>query len=140
MAKCDITGAWVGEYSYDRDSAFPVLPPAVGFCLNARPGWLGRFHGAIQDDSAEGVIESASMVGRVCGTRVSFRKQYPENYVFHEGRTITLSWHIQLTYGFAPDEHPFVPPVWYRGEYDEAKDVVAGTWHIKSTVIKLKRN
>jgi hypothetical protein len=126
MAKWDITGTWIGEYSYDPHFAVQVLPPPISFSLSAHLGWLGRFQGTIQDDPVGGTFEAAAMVGRVCGHSVSFRKQYPHYYVFHEEKLMTLKEQLQAIHGIALDEDPPAEPIWYRGQYDGGSEVVKG--------------
>jgi hypothetical protein len=138
MAKWDITGKWVGEYSYHPGKAVPVLPPPVCFALDARLGWFGRLRGTIQDDPVGGPPEPASMVGWVWGTTVSFRKQYPRFYVIHEGELITLDEQLEITHGITLDESPAARPIWYRGRYDPENNIVRGIWRIEEGRLHLK--
>jgi hypothetical protein len=131
MANWQITGTWIGEYRYDPNRAFPELPPPTPFTLEAHRGWLGRLRGTIQDDPDLGAFEPATMVGRVCRTRVWFRKQYPQLYVYYRGWLTPLEEQLEAEQGIVLDESPAGPPIWYRGQYDEERGSIAGTWRIR---------
>jgi hypothetical protein len=99
MASWNIGCTWIGDYSYDASDAFPELPPPVGFSLRAKLGWFGRFRGTIHDDERTGVPEPATMVGRVCGSGITFRKLYSRLYANCEGEMVTVVQHLFLSQG-----------------------------------------
>jgi hypothetical protein len=131
MTNWDITGTWHGEYHYDPGAGLDGMPHHVDFTLDAQLGWLGRFRGLIQDDAESGAFAPATMVGRVCGSRVSFRKQYPHFYVTANGKLTILGDLLEARDGILLDADPPPQPIWYHGTYDERNEVVTGTWRIK---------
>ena len=138
MVTWDITGTWIGEYRYDPSPAIPELPAPTRFTLEAHRGALGRVRGTIQDDPARGAFEPATMVGRVCGATVWFRKQYPRYYVYDRGQLTTLEEQLEAEQGITLNESPAGRPIWYRGRYDEECDSVAGMWRIKRRLMFFK--
>lgn len=142
MSNWTISGNWIGRYSYDPQIVNAQNP--VEFTFQARPGggidgWLGRFRGVIQDDPVLGIPAPASMVGRVCGNNVRFRKLYPECYVLCNGRSMTLAEASFLQDGVRLDEAPPPSPIWYRGTYDPDQEIVKGIWVIKPHRIRMKK-
>jgi hypothetical protein len=137
MAKWDVTGNWTGNYWYDPNPDFKVLPSPVGFTLTARQGWFGRFNGEILDDSVDGIVSDAAVTGRVSRSGLTFWKQYHVFHVWDEsGRLVTLRQQIEEANGIRLDEDPSLDPIRYRGVYTESSGLVRGTWEVREYVLQ----
>ena len=129
----DIAGLWVGEYSYHDRGMAAALPKVIPFSLTARIDGSGRFSGFVQDDpTSGGVPAEATIVGRVIGDRITFRKRYPTIYVHRRGRTMTVREQIRADRGLHLSRDVPSWPIDYRGIYDPDLGTVAGLWQIGS--------
>jgi hypothetical protein len=137
MAKWDITGEWVGEYAFDPGPAYPTLPTGIRFTLVVRQGWFGRFRGTAQDAAKCFSVAPATIVGRVAGLKLSFRKLYPEFYVAsRDGGWATLRDYIEGELALPLDQDVPPDPVWYSGGYDPDEQTARGTWRIEAGVLQ----
>jgi hypothetical protein len=136
MASWDVTGVWAGEYWYDFNVQFPVLPPRTSFDLVVRQGWFGRFRGAAQDAQVGGHPAEAAVAGRVTRRGMRFLKRYPAAYAWAGDRMAPLGEQIWTDHGVRLDADPTPSPIWYRGEYDPATETVRGTWAIRPQLVQ----
>jgi hypothetical protein len=128
VARFKIDGIWEGEYSYQPKRDGPEAPPPVRFTLTARAGWFGGFRGTIQDDPSRASRDLATVKGRVSGLSLTFTKQYPEMWVYHQGQSIPMRELLQLEKGLTVDGKIRGYPILYEGDYDEAEQLVSGVW------------
>lgn len=138
MPEWDITGSWVGEYTYTPGPGYATLPPATGFTLTARRGWFGRFQGVIRDDPTRGVPEEATVQGHVSGLQITFWKQYPAMYCFDRGKLVSLAEYLERLQGLHIYALPVPDPIRYVGAYDPAAEAARGQWQISAGVMRFR--
>lgn len=83
MADGQIAIRWLGVYSYDQSGSFPEAYVDTNFELQLRIGWFGRFRGTVLD-AEPGILEPATIRGKLTADRITFDKRYGSLWVSDE--------------------------------------------------------
>ena len=127
----EVTGEWIGAYSYDP----PIVRPSVSFRLRLTQSWLGRFSGVVLDGEG-GMPEEGRVGGWLRGNRLSFKKQMPVFRVFDGGQTLPLSEYAAAK-GWTVEPDTPHPPIRYEGVLSDDLQVVEGRWRTEACAVRL---
>jgi hypothetical protein len=128
----DITGNWIGSYSYPWN---PGLEP-VPFTLKLQQDKHGHFSGTVTEDADVGMPGTGTIDGRFTFPRIDFVKRMPVCYMAAgTGRRVKLREWL-ATLDLVCEGDPPHPPVAYEGRFYEINEA-RGTWTIKPWEISL---
>lgn len=92
MADGQIATRWLGVYSYDQSGSFPEAYVDTNFELRLCIGWFGRFRGTVLD-AEPGILEPATIRGKLTADRITFEKRYGSLWVSDEfGNLSSVPW------------------------------------------------
>ena len=74
---------WLGVCTYDQSSSLTTPYVDISFEMQLNIGWFGRFKGTILD-AEPGILEPATIRGKVTSDRITFEKRYGSLWVSDE--------------------------------------------------------
>jgi hypothetical protein len=128
----DVTGEWVGEYSYGP----PFVRAAVPFRLTLTKSWLGWFSGSVSDGEG-GMPEVGTVKGWLRGKHLSFKKQMPVFRVFEDGRNLPLHEYVAAKGKWQIDPETPHPAITYMGVVTDDGLGLEGQWVVEACSVPL---
>lgn len=110
---------WLGVYSYDHNYYPPDLYVDTEFEMNFAIGWFGSISGTVVDVQP-GIVEPASIRGRITRLRIAFTKQYASLWVPDESGNVSA----------IPGQKSYV--LHYVGDIVDSGTRLTGKWKIPS--------
>src|SRR5262249_35112667 len=98
---------------------------------------LFRITGTVTDDPARGIPVPAAILGFCFRRKIEFVKRYPESYLFHEGKAVTLSEAIQTLYNDHLVEEQPRREIRYMGSWNSHNGEFEGIWVMTPLKAKL---
>ncbi|MEH1852543.1 MAG: hypothetical protein V7L11_12840 [Nostoc sp.] len=138
MTRWNITGTWIGEYSYDPNDLYPNHQLSVPFTLVLQQSWFGRFRGQVQDNPQKGMPEQGFVKGQIAGYKISFFKRLPVFYVASSTGLKTLFDYWLEEYGIRLDHQVEHPPIHYIGEFSDVHNQAIGVWRLGGNTIRVQ--
>ena len=117
MADGQIATRWLGVYSYDQSGSLPESYVDTNFELQLRIGWFGRFRGTILD-AEPGILEPATIRGKLTADRITFEKRYVSLWVSDEFGDLSS----------VPGQQSY--SIHYVGKFTENRNRINGFWNI----------
>ena len=117
MPDGQIATRWLGVYSYDQSGSLPECYLDTKFELQLRIGWFGRFRGTILDDEP-GILEPATICGKLTTDRITFEKRYGSLWVSDEFGNLSS----------VPGQQSH--SIHYVGKFNDNRNRITGVWKI----------
>ena len=120
MADGQIATRWLGVYSYDQSGSLPECYADTNFELHLRIGWFGRFgrfRGTILD-AEPGILEAATIRGKLTADRITFEKRYGSLWVSDEFGNVSS----------VPGQQSY--SIKYVGKFNDDRKRITGVWNI----------
>ena len=132
----NMTGVWVGKYSFDSRDPIAKFYPSIPFTVIIKQIRFGKFLGEIKDDPTIGLPEWGRVRGRVFASKVSFVKLTPVFYIFLPRGKISFNDYCKEKYNLVLDETVHSPPTRYKGQISPDGKKVSGVWELGPTTIR----
>ncbi len=108
---------WLGVYSYDQSGSLPTPYVDTNFEMQLNIGWFGRFRGTILD-AEPGILEPATIRGKVTSDGMTFKKRYGSLWVSDEFGNLSS----------VPGQQSY--PINDVGRFIENRSRITGVWNI----------
>jgi hypothetical protein len=128
----DVTGIWLGSYSYPQNPGSPGVP----FTLKLQQDSIGHFTGTVTEDATLGMPGTGIIEGKFAFPRIDFVKRMPVCYMTAgDGRRVTLREWLAAQDLVCEGDPPH-PPVTYQGRFNDINEA-RGMWVIEPWEIPL---